>query len=155
MNTLTKNSLVAITLMAASASSSIAFASQGTLTATFFNDCSGFRNVGVNALLMLDDGMMGERFTLNVPEKYYDPMKQLWLKCGEKVTRTLNYDFPYGVDYQLQALMVRTSYVDNYRSPKEIFDRKMYNNWPVDGTHCTITYTGHYPPVSDINCSKQ
>jgi len=138
-----KNSIKLLTVLGISllgvCSTGIAIAqTQGTITTVFHNDCIGNRDMGINASIRMDDMVMGAEYNLNVPERYNDPMKILWLKCGEKVTKVLKYDIPFQ-DYKLGMLLVRGIYTDNWRSQKDVFTMKTYH-WPADGSTCNITY---------------
>ena len=154
MKILSRTILLAVSIMTACSISPIAIAAQdqGTITATFDNDCHGYRQIGINAAVNLVNNMnpIGTEYNLNVPEKYNDPWKKLWLNCGQKVNRTLKYDIKY-FDFNIESLLVIVSYRDNMGDNKQDIDGKNYN-FPADGAHCTIRYSGTYPPVEDISC---
>jgi len=122
---------------------------QGTITATLHNDCTGNRDVGVNVALIMESGV---DFNLNVPEKNNNPLSKLWLKCGEKVTKTLKYDMPDS-DYQVNKLISRAYYMIS-RGNQEVKTVTKPYSWLANGTHCSITYTGMSSPITDISCQK-
>ncbi len=151
MKKLSMTTILAIALAVATSTNAVAGQAQGTLTAVFHNDCNGYRQVGVNANMLMEGGRSS--FNMNVPQMRRS-RNSLWLNCGQKVTKTLNYDIPRRGDYKFQAISSTASYVDEWRNNQRISTVQQYS-WPADSTTCTITYKGWMTSVAEISCSKQ
>jgi len=107
----------------------------GTVTAIFHNNCNGYNQVGVIAGMQVNGGE-GMGLSLNDPDNPYSRDK-LWLDCGDKVTRKLDYS-ARGDDYQLEVIYVQSSYIDNWRTNQRVTTRQNFNNWSLNGSICNI-----------------